>query len=49
MSIEKEDDLGVFDTDNLYDGLTGNSDNPIDTDEPEVVENTGCASGACAL
>lgn len=38
-----------FDLDNLYDGLEGNSSNPIDTSKPEEVEDVGCAGGACTL
>lgn len=42
------DDL-TFDLDNLYEGVTGNSENPIDASEPEEVEDVGCAGGACTL
>ena len=47
---EQLDDL-TFDLEgDLYSGLTGNSDNPIDTDEPEVQpEDTSCPGGACKL
>ena len=42
------DDL-TFDLDNLYDGVAGNSANPIDASEPEEIEDAGCAGGACTL
>ncbi|UNM97385.1 hypothetical protein MMG00_05935 [Ignatzschineria rhizosphaerae] len=42
------DDL-TFDLDNLYEGVTGNSENPIDASEPEEVEDVGCVGGACTL
>ena len=42
------DDL-TFDLDNLYDGVAGNPANPIDASEPEEIEDTGCAGGACTL
>ncbi|GGZ76580.1 hypothetical protein GCM10007161_04630 [Ignatzschineria indica] len=45
---EELDDL-TFDLDNLYEGVTANSDNPIDTTAPEVVEDTGCTGGGCTL
>lgn len=47
---EELDDL-TFDLEgDLYNGLAGNSDNPIDTDEPEVQpEDTSCPGGACKL
>lgn len=48
MSVEKEEDL-TFDLDNLYDGVEGNSDNPIDASTPEHVEDVGCGSGGCTL
>lgn len=38
-----------FDLDNLYKDTPKNSDNPIATDEPEVLEDTGCVGGACTL
>ena len=43
-----EEDL-TFDMDSLYEGVQGNSENPIDTSEPEVVEDTGCSGGGCTL
>ncbi len=45
---EELDDL-TFDLDNLYEGVAGNSENPIDTSEPEEVEDVGCVGGACTL
>lgn len=42
------DDL-TFDLDNLYAGVEGNSERPIDTSTPEEIEDTGCAGGACTL
>ena len=55
LQIEKEksmsdelDDL-TFDLDNLYAGVEGNSERPIDTSTPEEIEDTGCAGGACTL
>ncbi len=42
------DDL-TFDLDNLYEGVPQNSDNPIDTTEPEEIEDTGCVGGGCTL
>lgn len=38
-----------FDLENLYEGVESNSDNPIDTSQPEEVEDVGCAGGACTL
>lgn len=50
-SNEVKDDLEdeVFDLDNLYDGVEGNSANPIDTSKPEEVEDVGCTGGGCTL
>lgn len=45
---EELDDL-TFDLDNLYDGVAGNSENPIDASEPEEIEDVGCVGGACTL
>lgn len=44
------DDL-TFDLDgDLYDKVEGNSSNPIDTSEAEIVEDDGsCPGGACKL
>lgn len=44
-----EEDEEVIDLDNLYDGVEGNSANPIDASEPEVQEDKGCAGGGCTL
>ena len=38
-----------FDLENLYEGVAGNSENPIDTSQPEEIEDVGCAGGACTL
>lgn len=39
-----------FDLDNLFnDDVPKNSDNPIDSTTPEVIEDVGCAGGACTL
>lgn len=38
-----------FDLDNLYEGVQNNSDKPIDTNSPEIVEDLSCAGGACTL
>ena len=38
-----------FDLDDLYKDVPKNSDNPIAADSPEVIEDTGCAGGACTL
>lgn len=45
---EELDDL-TFDLDNLYEGVPQNSDNPLDTSEPEEIEDTGCVGGGCTL
>ncbi len=47
MSDERLDD--EFDFDNLYEGLEGNSARPIDTSEPEEIEESGCVGGGCTL
>lgn len=45
-----EADLDLeFDLDALYEGIEGNSSNPIDTSVPEEIEDTGCAGGGCTL
>lgn len=51
MTEEVAEDLEeeVFDLDNLYDGVEGNSANPIDTSKPETVEDVGCSGGGCTL
>lgn len=38
-----------FDMDDLYKEGPKNSDYPIETDKPEVVEARGCADGGCTL
>ena len=38
-----------LDLDNLYEGVVGNSENPIDTSVPEEIEDTGCVGGGCTL
>lgn len=43
------DDNLEFDLDALYEGLEGNSSNPIDTSQPEEIEDVGCVGGACTL
>ena len=44
----KQEELD-FDLDNLYEGVEGNSERPVDTSKPEEVEDTGCVGGGCTL
>lgn len=44
VEIEEE-----FDLDNLYDGIDGNSANPIAPGVEHMEEDTSCPGGACKL